>query len=779
MAATRILVVEDEPHIAQDIQAKLEDCGYRIVGIAASGAAALHAINKQRPDLVLMDIVLDGSMDGIDTAQQIHDAHNIPIIFLTAHAEEDRLQRAKITDPFGYVLKPVHARELHAAIMLALHKAESVRQLQRVVWTNAALMSICDAVITFDLEGRLSDINASAASMLRCSQAEVKGLTIECLAKLSDRSDGASLSEIIASVAATGEAFRCERDAMLEVAGGVRIPVHFSVSPILDPKKNLLGAVCVIHDDSERWQAELKLQDSEQQMAAIINNTSAVIYIKDLAGRHLLVNQQYERILGLSKQDILTKTTHDLFPQEMADKMCANDLEASTASGPIQYEEQAQQLDGIHDYISVKMPLHDVTGEVYAICGISTDITEQKRKEHGLTKIANCVQRLLAATTDEQAFYRITCEGIIDLVNADISALPILDLSGDRFTYRAAVGKHADLLMGKTMPVEGGGLCGWVAKHGQTLRVPDLFTDARVLPDLARALEVNSALVTPLLHDTIVIGGLTAFRSGESFDVIEQELLAVFSQRVGLAFGNQRLLLTLEQRVTERTQELEASNTELEAFSYSVSHDLRAPLRSINGFSKALLEDYASILDGQGRDYLQRIGSSAVRMGQLIDDLLMLSRVSRGEMQHQPVDLSALATSVAKNLSERFPQRQVELCITPGLATLGDARLLHIALSNLFDNAWKFTGKQAQAQITFGTEQHAGKTAYFVRDNGAGFDMTYADKLFRPFQRLHAEQEFEGTGIGLATVRRVIQRHGGKTWAEGTPGAGATIYFTL
>ncbi len=238
----------------------------------------------------------------------------------------------------------------------------------------------------------------------------------------------------------------------------------------------------------------------------------------------------------------------------------------------------------------------------------------------------------------------------------------------------------------------------------------------------------------------------------------------------------------LAQSRQELAVALEATKTtlaELEAFSYSVSHDLRAPLRGIDGFSQALLEDYADQLDDQGKHYLQRVRAGAQRMGELIDDLLKLSRVSRAEMRTSPLDLSLLAREVADRLKQSEPQRQVELVIAEGLTAHGDPQLLRVALENLIGNAWKFTSKKADARIEVGRALRDDRAAFFVRDNGAGFDMAYVGKIFGAFQRLHEATEFPGTGIGLATVQRVIQRHGGKLWAEGEIDKGATLYFTL
>ena len=233
----------------------------------------------------------------------------------------------------------------------------------------------------------------------------------------------------------------------------------------------------------------------------------------------------------------------------------------------------------------------------------------------------------------------------------------------------------------------------------------------------------------------------------------------------------------LEARVRERTAQLEAANREMEAFCYSVSHDLRAPLRAIDGFSQELLRSYSEQVDDRGRHYLKRVRASSQRMAELIDDLLRLSRLSRVEMKWEVVDLSALANAVVADLRDLHPDRQVTFVLQPEVTARGDAGLFRVALENLLGNAWKFTSKKPAATITFGQER--GETGFYVRDDGAGFDQAFVGKLFGAFQRLHHEREFPGTGIGLATVQRVAHRHGGAVRAEGAVDQGATFYFTL
>jgi PAS domain S-box-containing protein len=367
------------------------------------------------------------------------------------------------------------------------------------------------------------------------------------------------------------------------------------------------------------------LQAGHDQLLALIDNTSAVIYMRDLNGRYMVVNREYERLFHLRREEIVGLTDYDLFPREMADAFRTNDLWAASTGGPVQMEEVAPGEDGPHTYITVKFPLLDSAGQPYAVAGISTDITDRKRAEEQVRQL-----------------------------NAE-----------------------------------------------------------------------------------------------------------------------------LEQRVLGRTAELETAVRELDAFAYSVSHDLRAPLRSLHGFSQVLLEDYGDRLDDEGRRYLDRIQANVARMGQLIDDLLRLSRATRTSLSRTTVDISALALEVIDELRLAEPGRQVETVVADALVATGDSHLIKLALDNLLSNGWKFTGKREQAVIEVGAARQDGEQVFYVRDNGAGFDMRYAGKLFDPLQRLHTAADFEGNGIGLAIVHRIVSRHGGRIWAESEPGKGASFFFTL
>jgi light-regulated signal transduction histidine kinase (bacteriophytochrome) len=312
--------------------------------------------------------------------------------------------------------------------------------------------------------------------------------------------------------------------------------------------------------------------------------------------------------------------------------------------------------------------------------------------------------------------------------------------------------------------------------------------------------QVRANLAVPLLQGDNLWGLLCIHqcRSTRQWQDTEIEFVNQIARHLGVALQHVELLAKLQAEIIDRQQaeqraqelnqglqqaviELKSVNKELETFSYSVSHDLRAPLRSIDGFSQALLEDCVEQLDETGHDYLRRIRTATQKMGQLIDDLLTLSRVIRSDMHRESVNLSRLARQISQDLQQADPDRSVELIIAPDLVDQGDSRLLQVVLENLLNNAWKFTAKNPQAKIEFGIMLSEPNTppTYFVRDNGVGFDIAYTSKLFSPFQRLHSVSEFPGNGIGLATVQRIVNRHGGQVWTEGVIDRGATFYFTL
>jgi PAS domain S-box-containing protein len=423
----------------------------------------------------------------------------------------------------------------------------------------------------------------------------------------------------------------------------------------------------------------------------------------------------------------------------------------------------------LNKYLFVRTdPVRDENGRTTRIVHVVEDITERKEAERTIARLAAIVQ------SSDDAIIGKDLDGTIRSWNA-----------GARRIY----GYDEEDVKGKSIAT----LCppelqdDWrevVASVGQGELIQGRET-IRMRKDGTRFFV--SMTVSPIRDaDGAIVGISTIARDISERKRAEQErarLLQLEQEaRRELQLKNaevEQLNAELEERVRMRTTELETSNKELEAFSYSVSHDLRAPLRSIDGFSHILLDEYQDKLDDEGKDFLARVRTASQQMGILIDALLQLSRVSRSEMKRDEVNLSEIVNSIAADLRKNAPERQVEFRIAQGAIERGDARLLDVAMRNLLENAWKFTSKRPLTVIEFGTVQNDGRRAYFVRDNGAGFDMAYGDKLFGAFQRLHSVAEFEGSGIGLATVQRILRRHGGRIWAEGAPDQGATFYFTL
>jgi PAS domain S-box-containing protein len=498
---------------------------------------------------------------------------------------------------------------------------------------------------------------------------------------------------------------------------------------------------------TERKRTEEELATERNMLRTLIDNLPDYIYVKDTESRFLLNNLAHTQILGAIKPDELVgKTDFDTFPHELAAHYYADDQALIQSGQPLidQEEPTTDQTTGEKKWVlTTKVPLRDGRGQVIGLVGLSRDITERKRVEEELLSRRQELQEHIDSMSTMTA--KVALDGTILLANkiaqqaSGLSMEVLMQtnfLAGPWWTFDPEVQTRVHQAFDK-------------AKTGTLVNYDEqIFVFGQVMA-------INFSLVPITGPD-----GQVTYIVAEGRDITS--------------------LKQAEKVLQEYSTQLEATNKELEAFSYSVSHDLRAPLRSIDGFSQALLEDYGDSLEAEAQHYLQRVRAGSQRMAQLIDDMLALSRLTRSEMRHETIDLSALAQTIAAELHQAEPARQAKFIITPDLTVQADARLIRVALENLLGNAWKFTAKRSAAHIEFGILSQADdQPAYFVRDNGAGFDMTYADKLFGAFQRLHTPAEFTGTGIGLATVQRVIHRHGGQVWAEGAVEQGATFYFTL
>jgi PAS domain S-box-containing protein len=523
-----------------------------------------------------------------------------------------------------------------------------------------------------------------------------------------------------------------------------------------------------------RKQAEEALRESEARFRSLYENAVIGLYRTTPGGRILMANQALIRMMGYSSFDDLADRNleEEGFEPDYPRSEFRREVERK---GEIQGVEAAwKRRDGSAIFVRESARVvRDEEGNVLCYEGTVEDITERHRAEQALRESERKFRETV--TNLDEAYYSCTLDGVLLDHNRALNRLLGFEMSRD--------------LRGTKLPDF------WQNPDDRKAYVSELM--AR---EVVRNYPINAKTINGV--KIVIMANAHLAKDEKGSPVRIEGTFADITERKQAEEEIRRLNAELEQRVRDRTAQLVAANQELEAFSYSVSHDLRAPLRALVGFSSILLTQYSDRLDKQGQHYLDRILSASERMGQLINDLLDLSRVARADLSRQWVDLSALAREIAAELRNCAPQRQVEFVIARKAAVEADPRLIRIALQNLLDNAWKFSGPRSRARIEFGVldqppppdpssssvgsggrdgkaEARVEGRVYFVRDNGVGFDMAYVDKLFTPFQRLHGMQEFPGTGIGLATAKRIISRHGGRVWAEAAVNLGATFYFTL
>lgn len=568
----------------------------------------------------------------------------------------------------------------------------------------------------------------------------------------------------------------------------------------------------------ERRRAEALLRESEERFRSAFTNAPIGLAVVDLNGHYLQANRALCEMLGYDNGYLEETNFAEFTPPEGIPISQQALQHLATQGGVLQYKERYLQRGGaLLNIIVNASSINDEQGTPVSIVAQFQDVTTEKHGEEENARLLETLRHrntLLrtAAAVSTSASSILSPQELTDqavhLIQKQFQyyyvGLFLKDKAGHYAVLRAGTGDA-----GRRMIEEGHRL--QLNVHNSmiaaciTLNEPRIALDVGLNP--ARYSNpylphTRSEMALPLSTPSNgCIGGLTV-HSQEPAAFTQEDIAALrtMAEQIAIAIENARLYNaareeitgrmkaeralkqlneSLERRVAERTAELAAANRELEAFAYSVSHDLRAPIRRITGFTQAVLEDYSADLDSDGQEYLNRVVSASQHMNGLIDALLNLSRVTRAEIHRETIDLSHITEAICQTLHQNAPARQATFNIAPGLVAHGDPHLLRTMLENLIGNAWKFTSQQAHTRITVGATPQEQGTAIFVRDNGTGFDMAYAERLFAAFQRLHADDEFEGSGIGLATVQRIVHRHGGRVWAEGEPGKGATFFFAL
>lgn len=497
--------------------------------------------------------------------------------------------------------------------------------------------------------------------------------------------------------------------------------------------------------------ANMSLKESEEKYRRIVETANEGIWMIDKECNTSFVNNRMAEMLGYSKEEMIGKSLFD-FMDEEGKIIAEENVERRKLGIKEDHDFKFLRKDGTYIWTSLKTsPFFNDSNIYNGALAMVTDISDSRIAEHGLMETTSKLQALVHEIPDMVIFKDPDCRHII--VNKAV----------EEFT-----GISADEIVGKLneeiLPPDVARTCREGDEEAMRRTGPTRYEERSVRSD-GKIIYLDT-IKAPIHDDQNNLMGLVMI----SRDITERKLA---NDEI------RSLNEELDQRVKERTKQLEATNKEIQSFSYSVSHDLRAPLRSIDGFTRALAEDYFDRIDDTGKEYINRVRQSVKKMSDLIDAMLNLSRLTREQIKYEVVDLSSIAKKISNNLRSEEPQRQVEFIIQENIKVNGDLKMLIVVLDNLLNNAWKFTSKHAAAKIEFGEKVVNGKRTYFVRDDGAGFDPIYAEKLFTAFQRLHTEVEFPGIGIGLATVQRIINRHRGEVWAEGTVEKGATFYFTI
>jgi PAS domain S-box-containing protein len=640
---------------------------------------------------------------------------------------------------------------------VTIDMTERKRAEQTAARLAAIVESTDDAIVTYSPEGVIETWNAGAERLSGYSAQEAIGQPRGMAAAEGRKQE--PFEDALAGRTTRYESRVKRRD-------GVVIDIGLTLSPIREADGAIVGVSCIWHDITERKQIERALREHQATLEAALSSMTDAVFISDAQGRFVVFNEAFTTFHRFTSREQTLRSLEDYpailevfmtngepapLEQWAASRALRGELGTNVEYG-LQRKDTGERWVGSYSFA----PIRSADGTIVGSVVTGRDITAWKNAQAELEQ-AQRLARLGSWTWDPGANQVTWSAQMYELFGRDQALGPAIGDALLRYVHpedRQRVAERYELGAESESEFE------------LDFRIIIEQGEERVLHAVGREDPSRPGRYRGTFQD------VTDQRRSEAE---RSELL----QAAARAEEARRLNVELEQRVAARTFELERANRELETFAYSVSHDLRAPLRAVDGFSTALLEDYGDQLDEGGRHDLERVRAGAVRMGNLIDEILQLSRLSRRHFERVPVDISALASEIATGLNDAEPDRRVEVQIEPGLLAQADLELVRNLLQNLLGNAYKFTSKTRNPAIRFGAVEQNGVPVYIVADNGAGFDMAHAEQLFRPFHRLHRATEFPGDGIGLATVVRAVHRHGGVIWADGAVNQGATFHFSL
>ena len=598
----------------------------------------------------------------------------------------------------------------------------------------------CLAITTL-ADGRFIEVNESFGRAFGYSREEIIGRTALELNIWDNPADRAGMIKVLQGSGNVRDFEVSFRDK----AGKTLIGLYSAEFIEVKGEQYLLS---LMSDITARKQAEEALRESEERFRHFYNDTPVMLHSIDRNGRLISVSNYWLAALGYDRSDVIGRQSTEFLTaasRRYAEEVALPEYFKTGFCKDVPYQIVTKTGEIIDVLLSATAERND-SGEIVRSLAVMTDVTERKHIEEALRESEEKFSKAFRATPTALAISTMSDGRYIEVNEAFVQTLG--------YRHEEIIG-HTSLELNL-----------WENPQDRDRYVQLLWEKGEACDlDVRFRAKSGETVVGLVSGEVIVLNG-------------EKCLLSLVNDITGRKRVEEEVEV-LNTNLAARAAELEIANEELEAYGYTVSHDLRKPLTAISGYSQVILELYGKNLDEQCKGYLQEILNGTVRMNHFIDTLLNFSRKTRGEVRRETVDLGEMAKAVIAELKRADPLRHVSCTIAEGMVANGDAKLLQVVLDNLLGNAWKYTANNAEALIECGVSECRGKPAYFVRDNGAGFDMASADRLFSPFQRLHAAEEFEGTGIGLATVQRIVQRHGGQVWAEGEIGKGATFYFTL